>query len=52
MAKREKSNDALDILLMGVEEVKEKIVEILQENDIADEIILDIMELFQEYFGL
>lgn len=52
MAKREKSNDALDILLMGVADVKEKIVEILQENDIADEIILDIMELFQEYFGL
>lgn len=37
---------------MGVADVKEKIIEILQENDIADEIILDIMELFQEYFGL
>jgi hypothetical protein len=52
MAKREKSNDALDILLMGVADVKEKIIEILQENNTDDKIILDIMELFQEYFGL
>lgn len=52
MAKKEKSNDALDILLMGVLDVKEKIIEILQENHIDDKIILDIMELFQGYFGL
>lgn len=56
MTKKEKtkvkSNDALDILLMGVEEVKEKIVQILSENNVDDKIILDIMELFQDYFRL
>ncbi len=52
MAKKEKANDALDILLMGVEEVKEKIVNILDENNVDEKIILDVIELFYDYFRL
>lgn len=52
MAKKEKSNDALDILIMALGEVKEKIIQILDENNVDDKIILDIMELFYNYFRL
>ncbi len=52
MAKKEKSNDALDIVIFGIEEVKDKIVLILQNNDVDDEIIWQIIELFAKFFGI
>ncbi len=52
MSKEEKSNDALDIVIASIKDVKIDIISILEDNDVDDEIICQIIELFAEYFGI
>lgn len=52
MAKKEKSNDALDILIMAVEKMKDEIMDKLYEYDVEDDLLFDIMEIFNKYFHL
>lgn len=49
---RQKSNDALDILLYSVEKLEKEIVELLIKNNIDEKIILDIIEKFYERFEI
>ncbi len=49
---KEKSNDALDIVISGIKEVKISIVSILEDNDVDDDIIWEILELFAGYFDV
>lgn len=49
---KEKSNDALDIVIAGIKEVKINIISILEDNDVDAEVIWEILELFADYFDV
>lgn len=45
-------NDAIEILLNQVEDLRDEIVQMLIERKADEEIILDVIELFYEYFKI
>lgn len=45
-------NDAIEILLNQVEDLRDEIVQMLTERKVDEEIILDVIELFYEYFKI
>lgn len=47
-----KKNDAIDILLNQVENLRDGVVKLLVQKQVKEEIILDVIELFYEYFQI
>lgn len=52
MARKEKSNDALDIVFMQIENFKESLINYLVENNTDEKVILDVIEMFQNYLKI
>lgn len=46
----ENCNDALDILIMSVEKLREEVIYKLHEYDVDDDLLFDILEIFYTYF--
>lgn len=49
---RQKSNDALDILIANINNLEIELIEILTENNVDEKIILNVIELFIKKFGI
>lgn len=47
-----RKNDAIDILLNQVENLRDGVVKLLVQRQVKEEIILDVIELFYEYFEI
>ena len=45
-------NDAIEILLNQVEDLRDEIIQMLAERKVDEEIVLDVIELFYEYFKI
>lgn len=52
MAKKEKANDALDIVFIQIERLKETLLNYLVENEFDEKIILDVVEMFHNYLKI
>lgn len=49
---RQKSNDALDILIVNINNLEIELIEMLTENNVDEKIILNVIELFIKKFGI
>lgn len=49
---RQKSNDALDILIANIKNLEIELIEMLTENNVDEKIILNVIELFIKKFGI
>ena len=49
-----KMNDnlAIAVLLYSIEDMREEVIELLQNNNVDDKIILDVIEIFYNYFKI
>lgn len=49
---RQKINDALDILIVNINNLEIELIEMLTENNVDEKIILNVIELFIKKFGI
>ena len=45
-------NLAIAVLLYSIEDMGEEVIELLQNNNVDDKIILDVIEIFYNYFKI